>query len=191
MPSAISYRDGAPDKWGFHVKPADESFKWIKILLESDSKYKAVEPVKKSTDLLKQLGTNAIDVVGAYLRFLWEYTLKDIQKRQGDDFQQIYSLRVVLTVPAMWSPAAKDKTLQAATRAGLPANLTIVTEPEAAALAVLKAKSEQSELNVSIQKSEDPRNANRIQIGDCIVVCDAGGGTVVRSVFSLPSAHQV
>ena len=82
-----------------------------------------------------------------YLRLLWDYTLDDIKKFHPD-YQDIYALRVVLTVPAIWSPTAKDKTLQAARIAGMPGNIRLVTEPEAAALATLKDKAEDNTLKV-------------------------------------------
>ena len=82
-----------------------------------------------------------------YLKLLWDYTLDDIKKFHPD-YQDIFALRVVLTVPAIWSPTAKDKTLQAARIAGMPGNIRLVTEPEAAALATLKDKAEDNTLKV-------------------------------------------
>lgn len=68
-----------------------------------------------------------------------------------------------MTVPAIWTDAAKNATLQAAERAGLGNrhDLRLISEPEAAAVYTLKA----------IQP-------NHLKIGDNFVVCDAGGGTV-------------
>jgi molecular chaperone DnaK (HSP70) len=151
VPSIISYKNGKVDKWGYNVRANDESFRWIKILLEPDSKYtKVVEPVRKSNELLAKLGKTAVEVVSDYIREIWKYTMDDIQKRQGDDFREIYALKVVITVPAMWTQAAKEKTEQAAKLAGLPDDIAMVTEPEAAALATLKDKSDSDELAVGI-----------------------------------------
>ncbi|KAM0796671.1 hypothetical protein BDR22DRAFT_866080 [Usnea florida] len=162
VPSSISYVDGKPQKWGYSVGLNDESFRWIKVLLEENHKYATtVEPVKDSNTLLRKVNKTAQAVVADYLRLLWDYTLDDIKKFHPD-YQDIYALRVVLTVPAIWSPTAKDKTLQAARIAGMPGNIRLVTEPEAAALATLK------------DKAED----NTLKVGDAFVVCDAGGGTV-------------
>jgi hypothetical protein len=151
VPSEIAYVDGKPSKWGYSIGPNDKSFRWIKILLEPDSRYaKSVAPVKQSNEMLDQLHRNAVSIVADYLRLLWGYTMKDIEQRQGPDFRDIFDLRVVMSVPAMWSPAAKDKTLQAAKQAGLGDDIRLVTEPEAAALATLKDKSEMQELRVSL-----------------------------------------
>ncbi|KAL8759425.1 MAG: hypothetical protein Q9199_000795 [Rusavskia elegans] len=164
VPSSISYVDGKPQKWGYTVGLTDESFRWVKILLEENHKYiSTVEPVKNSNRLLTKVDKKAYEVVADYLKLLWEYTLDDIQKFHPT-FREIFALRVVLTVPAMWSPAAKDKTLQAARLAGMPSPIKLVTEPEAAALATLK------------DKAAD----NTLKVKDAFIVCDAGGGTVVR-----------
>ena len=149
VPSAISYFNGQPQKWGYTVGLTDESFKWIKILLEENHKYvTTVEPVKDSNTLLRKVDKTAHEVVADYLKLLWEYTIDDIRKFHPN-FQDIFALRVVLTVPAIWSPAAKDKTLQAARLAGMPDDIRLVTEPEAAALATLKDKAEENSLKVS------------------------------------------
>jgi len=59
-------------------------------------------------------------------------------------------MKVIMSVPAMWSPVAKEKTLQAAKQAGLGDNVILVSEPEAAALATLKEREEESQgLDVS------------------------------------------
>ncbi|CEL07319.1 hypothetical protein ASPCAL10479 [Aspergillus calidoustus] len=84
-----------------------------------------------------------------------------IQRRlglTGDDG----AIQFVLTVPAVWSDKAKDATLRAAIKAGAPAQgISLVSEPEAAALYTLRA----------IQPCLIARN-------DVFIVCDAGGGTV-------------
>ena len=97
--------------------------------------------------LLEKVNKTACAVVGDYLKFLWNYTLDDI-KNFHPNYQALYELRVVLTVPAMWRPAAKDKTLQAARLAGVPGDIELVTEPEAAALATLEDKAKENSLQV-------------------------------------------
>lgn len=151
VPSVISYNGNVPGKWGFEVGTRDPSFKWIKVLLEPDSQYaRVVEPVRDSNELLQKLQMKPVDVVADYLKLLWGYTMDDIRTKQGTNFEEIYSLKVVVTVPALWSPAAKDKTLQAAKAAGMSTDVTIVSEPEAAALAVLSDKESRGELQVGI-----------------------------------------
>ncbi|KAL8708386.1 MAG: hypothetical protein Q9225_007610 [Loekoesia sp. 1 TL-2023] len=162
VPSSISYSNGQPQSWGYTVGLNEESFRWIKILLEENHKYATtVEPVKNSNTLLRKVEKTAQDVVADYLKLLWTYTIEDIRKHHPD-YEEIFVLRVILTVPAIWSPAAKDRTLQAAKKAGMPEDIQLVTEPEAAALATLKEKADE----------------NLLKVGEAFVVVDAGGGTV-------------
>ncbi|KAI0118627.1 hypothetical protein GGR51DRAFT_570436 [Nemania sp. FL0031] len=188
VPSKISYKDGQVQHWGYEVSIKEESFKWIKILLEPGQKYSdTVEDVKRSNELLAQLGMTADQVVRDYLRELWAYTRENIRKRiDEDEWESIFQLRVILTVPAIWSHLAKDRTMRAAKEAGLPDDIRIVTEPEAAALATLKSKAAEH----TIQVSESCQYTFRFDLsattaddvvdqpGDAFVVCDAGGGTV-------------
>lgn len=140
--------NGKPQKWGYTVSLTDESFRWIKILLEENHKYVTmVEPVKDCNTLLRKVDKTAQEVVADYLKLLWDYTIDDIRKFHPD-YKDIFSLRVVLTVPAIWSPGAKEKTLQAAKIAGMPGEIKLVTEPEAAALATFKDKAEENQLKV-------------------------------------------
>ncbi|KPM39250.1 hypothetical protein AK830_g7310 [Neonectria ditissima] len=164
VPSVISYRNGRVANWGYEVSTKEESFKWVKLLLEPESKYtKTVQEVRDSNSLLQKLNKTAEEVISDYLRVIWRYTKEDIRKRVGDDdWEDTYTVHVVLTVPAMWSHAARDKTLKAARDANMPRSIRLVTEPEAAALATLRDKADE----------------NALSRGDTFVVCDAGGGTV-------------
>jgi molecular chaperone DnaK (HSP70) len=142
----------------------DDSLCWFKLLLDPKNQVgRDSDKVLKTVRVLKQLDKSAEDVAVDYLRMIWKYTLDDIQKVRGDDWSEIYTIRAVMTVPAIWSPAAMERTLNIAKKAGLPADVRLVREPEAAALAVLKDKQE---------------DGDKLQVGDCFVVCDAGGGTV-------------
>ncbi|KAK7701749.1 hypothetical protein SLS57_011631 [Botryosphaeria dothidea] len=169
VPSVISYRDGRVRHWGYEVDQTADAFafRWFKLLLDPGQKYgsNAVRPLQQSKKLLEALGKSAQDVVTDYLAQLWAWVQDDIGRYNGAHWTSIYSLKVVLTVPAIWSPLAKDNTERAAKAAGMPEDILLVTEPEAAALAVLKDTT-----------SEMP--GPQIQPGDAFVVCDAGGGTV-------------
>lgn len=151
VPSVISYRSGQVENWGYEVGLKDEAFRWVKILLEPESKYaKTTAQVRATNELLGKLNKTAEDVVTDYLRLVWQYTKEDIRKRVEDNaWESAFEVHVVLTVPAMWSHAAKDKTLKAARAAGLPPSIKLVTEPEAAALATLRDKADDNQLRVS------------------------------------------
>lgn len=148
VPSLITYVNGISEIWGYDVGLDDESFKWIKILLEENHKFAIiVQPVQNSNTLLRKVQKTAQNVVADYLRLLWEYTIGDIRGFHPN-YEELFNLRVVLTVPAMWSPAAKDKTSGAAKLAGMPETVKLVTEPEAATLATLRDRSEDDLLKI-------------------------------------------
>jgi molecular chaperone DnaK (HSP70) len=156
-PSVVSREGGSLHKWGYDVDDTSRPetiYRWMKILLEpkaiKSSDSECFEAVWTTKSLLDQEGRTAVDAVGEYLSQLWKYTLEEIGSKQGADFQETYKLRVVLTVPALWTAKAKDNTLQAARRGGLPEDITMVIEPEAAALMVLKEKNDIGSLRVSV-----------------------------------------
>src|SRR5690606_23703280 len=171
-------------KWGFEVSHNDANrLSWIKILLD---------PSQPRPDFVKPKATRLpfkkkpIDIVTDYLTALKNYTMLTLERRfgkewlHGDEMEGTVPRRVefVLTVPAVWSDKARQLTLEAAVKAGLGfypgtapqelkgANtglLRLSTEPEGAAEYALRTMGE----------------AQSMKVGDCFVVCDAGGGTVV------------
>jgi molecular chaperone DnaK (HSP70) len=107
---------------------------------------------------------SALDYTTAFLTKLYRYVLEEVIPLQfGTEFLSKHPIYIVLTVPAIWSETAKNLTRTAAILAGIPKQrLELITEPEAAAL-YCATMVEQVDLKE----------------GDCFVVCDAGGGTVV------------
>jgi hypothetical protein len=70
---------------------------------------------------------------------------------------------VVLTVPASFDASARELTREAALAAGLPSDLILLEEPQAAVYAWLAATGD--------------RWRRRLSLGDTLLVCDVGGGT--------------
>lgn len=70
---------------------------------------------------------------------------------------------VVLTVPASFDAAARELTHEAALAAGLPANLILLEEPQAAVYAWLTSMGD--------------RWRRTVKVGETLLVCDVGGGT--------------
>src|SRR4029079_7743551 len=71
--------------------------------------------------------------------------------------------QVILTVPASFDAAARELTREAALAAGLPENLVLLEEPQAAVYSWLTVMGDQW------------RKA--LKVGDTLLVCDVGGGT--------------
>ena len=78
---------------------------------------------------------------------------------------------VVLTVPASFDASARDLTREAALAAGLPQDLVLLEEPQAAVYAWLAATGE--------------RWRKLLQVGDTLLVCDVGGGTTDLTLVGL------
>ncbi len=71
--------------------------------------------------------------------------------------------QVVLTVPASFDASARELTREAALSAGLPDNLVLLEEPQAALYAWLADMQD--------------RWRRQLKVGDTLLVCDVGGGT--------------
>jgi hypothetical protein len=106
-----------------------------------------------------------LDASAAYLAHLkaaWNH-------RFGKD-SALEKEEIVLTVPASFDAAARDLTLQAAVKAGLP-HVTLLEEPQAALYAWIEAMGE------GFRK--------QVAIGDVILVVDVGGGTTDFSLIAV------
>ena len=79
--------------------------------------------------------------------------------------------QVVLTVPASFDAAARELTREAALAAGLPTNLVLLEEPQAALYAWL------SNTGDAWRKS--------LKVGENVLVCDVGGGTTDLTLVSV------
>lgn len=110
-------------------------------------------------------GRNAEKLVTDYMSALGDHLMYTLREKLGDSVVKSTPLEFVVTVPAIWSDLAKDKTKKACHKAsGLSATkqpIHLVSEPEAAAIYALHGL--------------DPHG---IMVGDTVVVVDAGGGTV-------------
>jgi len=111
-------------------------------------------------------GKEVVDIVADYLAKVRETAYTTMRKRYGEVMFNSMRKELVVTVPAVWSERAKDQTMKAVGRAGWGAQkMSMVTEPEAAAIYTLRGMMESS-------------SRAEMNINDTFVLCDAGGGTV-------------
>ncbi|KNE68279.1 hypothetical protein AMAG_12948 [Allomyces macrogynus ATCC 38327] len=134
----------------------------FKLLL--DTKLAHHDP---AMERLKALGKDAVDVIADYLRALVEFLDKFIKHADSAAELNPYHVRWCLTIPAMWSDAAKQKMSYAILKAGLISSpnserVVFCSEPMAGLL--------------SEAISSDSRI--RVQRNDPILMVDMGGGTV-------------
>ena len=100
-----------------------------------------------------------------HIRSAWNSTMGRNNAELALENQDVF-----LTVPASFDAAARDLTVQAAERAGLP-SVTLLEEPQAACYAWIEAAGEQWRKHV--------------RVGDTILVCDVGGGTTDFSLIAV------
>ena len=175
-PSIISYATNPPT-WGGTVKPfAKFTVEHFKLGLEArttdhyglDEDSPPNSPPSRPGFHVDLPHKKPVDFAAEYLTNLYKYVQQDFLPRHyGKQFLTNQAMSCILTVPAIWTENAKFLTRQAAARAGVPSDkLLLITEPEAAALYCATNCTEAD-----------------LDVGDRFLVCDAGGGTVVRKLI--------
>lgn len=169
-------------EWGYKVPPKADPFRWFKLLLADSDQLpaylKASDELEKVRKRLEKEGLDPVEAVAKYLRQLWIHTLDEVTSALGRHTVEESFFQIVLTIPAIWRDTAREKMRNAAGKAGLldsrpigPTALTLISEPEAGALATLR----------SMEGRPD------ITPGDCILIVDAGGGTVDLISYTVDS----
>lgn len=123
------------------------------------------EKLQDGSQLLKGnlLGQDIDRIVTDYMNGLCAFVREHLRRRFSRAIVDTTPFEYVVTVPAIWSDRAKQRTVDAfawAMRAD-KTSIYSVTEPEAAATCVLH---------------QYPQHD--LSAGDCFIVVDAGGGTV-------------
>ncbi|GAB7329544.1 hypothetical protein MBLNU13_g01308t2 [Cladosporium sp. NU13] len=163
-------------RWGFMHKPEELRIKCMKLFLDRNQKLPHfVSPLETATHL-RRCDRTVKDAVSDFLSELYKHTLETLTRRYGEAFMATTPCSFVITVPAVWSDAAKNATLQAAERAGMGKKheLMMISEPEAAAVYALKMT--------------PPKG---LIVGSNFVVCDAGGGTVDLIAYKVTSLYPL
>ncbi|XP_020617392.1 heat shock 70 kDa protein 12A-like isoform X4 [Orbicella faveolata] len=120
------------------------------------------------------------------IRFLKEEALKVICQRTGDDHYNANDIQWVLTVPAIWTPKAKQFMREAAYEAGVGSSenaeqLIIALEPEAAAIFC----QEKNMNDFQAETGSRPVDGILSQLNTHYIVVDIGGGTLDVTVHEI------
>ncbi|RSL99786.1 hypothetical protein CDV31_012037 [Fusarium ambrosium] len=186
-PSLVSFDDenggkDGRDLWGYQVEPGMKSYAWTKLLLDGSARASEYDDpgLKKAigSGMMKLApGRTAKEIVTVYLRGLNTMYQGVVAEKFGQDYLEDLPVDFWLTVPATWSDAAKQLTLEAARDAGFASRphdrVRLITEPEAAAHLALRS---------SIHHVQD-----LIEVGARVMVCDLGGGTVDITSYEVQS----
>ncbi len=173
VPTELCYGNGQDKLWGYQIPSHEPRLQLFKLLLldpqDLSSEMQSSPLVQRARDVLRNSGKSAVQVIADYLQLLWNHTQEILNKALGRAVVAGLPFHFVMTIPAIWKPYARQRMQEAVTKAGLMSRrlagqtyLSFAPEPEAAALATLL------ERQWSITQ------------GSTHVVCDAGGGTVVR-----------
>ncbi|KAG5812763.1 hypothetical protein H9Q74_004114 [Fusarium xylarioides] len=161
VPTAIAYDpdDSSEFKWGGQLSWREDHVQGVKLLLDPKQTRPPYLPSTNVKSEMKRLPKSAVDVAADFIGAMYSHALERIGSRVPRDYLDLCEKTFVLSVPAVWSDHAKESTIQAAKKAGVYP-VMLIKEPEAAALYTFKTQE------------------RALTVGDCFVVCDAGGGTV-------------
>ncbi|KAM5370925.1 hypothetical protein ACJZ2D_008238 [Fusarium nematophilum] len=155
--SGIAYSFCSPGKKPEVVPIVD--WPGVKLLLDPDQPKPMYLPSGSIKSEIKKLPKKPVDIAADFIGAIYGHAIEKIESKVPRDYVSICQKHFVLSVPAVWSDQAKDRTLQAAKKAGIHP-VTPIKEPEAAALHTLMSQE------------------RALSVGDCFILCDAGGGTV-------------
>lgn len=166
VPTRISY--GVPPKidiqWGNLIKPTTKAYVHALMKLKLDERLKQSKQLKVLLAFLTSNfdgldlddldsgdedgppaypGKDPVDLVADYLTEVRKHVWQELATQYGESMFESLRKELVVTVPAVWSERAKDLTLKAVTKAKFDAaKISLVTEPEAAAVYTLKGMTE-------------------------------------------------
>ncbi|KAF2130413.1 Hsp70 family protein [Dothidotthia symphoricarpi CBS 119687] len=170
VPSEIAVSDRS--HWGALIASNEQRHMWTKLDLEGSQVGEAAKILQELSLSTQGPHEQPVDIVADFLTHVRNHLVQNLDNQYGKELWRTLPITLVVTVPAVWSDAAKDRTLQAIRKAGFNATgfpklkrTITATEPEAAAIYTIQS------LRGSVQDEQ-------FAIGDGFIVCDMGGGTV-------------
>ncbi|THW78269.1 actin-like ATPase domain-containing protein, partial [Aureobasidium pullulans] len=157
-------------RWGHQLKPEDNRLMCLKLDLEPKLKRPSFVSKDIVGNQLMLYGKTSEEAISDYLTEVFKYA-RDEMINRCPVLASTQQIDVVLTVPAIWSDAAKDATFRVAEKAGMGTNLFMISEPEAAA----------------IYAFEEQHRQGQLKVGEVYIICDSGGGTTDLISFEVVS----
>lgn len=182
---ALDEDNGYKPYWGYSIpeRLSDKTIKYVKLLLEPDASRRisglnSVVNPQATGDFLRTLQKRPVDIAALYVKCVWKHAKKEIITDLTQATFDFADKAFLLTVPAVWSDRAKHNTYLIAAGAGLADDdytLSMISEPEAAAVCVLK----------------EPDRARSLSANDVYLVVDAGGGTVDLTSYQVQTVEPL
>ncbi|PGH17826.1 hypothetical protein AJ80_04649 [Polytolypa hystricis UAMH7299] len=176
----ITY-DGYPEycnyRWGTQIDEFEPKYEWFKLGLDpKHGREPSSLAYRYTSPSLPPPGprVSSEKLITDYLTALRKHAISILEEKLTVGLVQRTPIEFVVTVPAIWQEKTKEKMVQCAKNAGMAihSSLHIISEPEAAAVYELSARS-----NLGLQ------------VGDTFVICDAGGGTVDLISYTITSLN--
>ncbi|XP_045206965.2 heat shock 70 kDa protein 12A-like [Mercenaria mercenaria] len=136
--------------------------------------------IKRGMKISDEMGKQfpAKDVFAMSIKYLVDDMMLIVRQRIFGELRS-HEIHWVLTVPAIWSDAAKQFMREAASKAGIEnEQLTIALEPEAASIYC-------RHLPVDATSDESQMTISNLSTGTKYMVLDAGGGTINITVHEV------
>jgi hypothetical protein len=171
VPSEIAYLSEG-EQWGSLIPTTAPRHMWTKLQLDGVQDGEAAKVIEEQQNSNFHSEKQPVDIVADFLFHVKDHLVKNLDEEYGPEVWTTLPLTLVVTVPAVWSDAAKDRTLKAVHQAGFDnicfpqlKRTVIATEPEAAAIYTIKTL-------------RGTARDQQLNVGDSFIICDMGGGTV-------------
>jgi molecular chaperone DnaK (HSP70) len=184
VPSEVAY---LPEglRWGSQIPPHQPRQMWTKLELDQRPNGEAAKIVQELTSAASGLRKQPVDIVADFLAQVKTHLMENLDERFGKYLWRTLPITLVITMPAVWSDAAKARTREAIDKAGFNSlsfpqirNIMVTTEPEAAAI-------------YTIQTMRGTVQDQGLIAKDGFVVCDMGGGTVDLISYEVVKLHPI
>jgi hypothetical protein len=208
FPSKIAYGTQFEGgfEWGNQIKIRTKHEIWTKLLLDetmkrdemklilelltgnkTENKHLKSDDGKDDDRPLAYPGKDPVKIVGDFLSGVKKHVMFCLERIYGKSLLREFEIELVVTVPAVWSDEAKNLTCQAVSKAGFDSDsikLSIIAEPEAAAIYTLKSMEDGAFSDIKVNQQfntfgEGNKCLHEMQPGENFIICDAGGVTVV------------
>lgn len=149
--------------WGYGTKSSADTYTWFKLGLAQDQGqdifddkllYNGLGSIKCPASLTYE------DLATDYLRAFYEHLLAKIKEQEGEATFDLLALHFILAVPAGWPDVSRHKIQSCAERAGFGSRegdkITLIAEPEAAALAMFHSYSSKVEAGGTLKVRKSP-----------------------------------
>ncbi|KAF4442543.1 hypothetical protein F53441_11704 [Fusarium austroafricanum] len=114
IPSVLSYapEDANQFKWGGQLNWKDDCVHGVKLLLDPDQPEPLYLPTGNKKKEIRRLPKEPVDVASDFIGAIYTHAMAKIESKVPRDYFLLCQKQFVLTVPAVWSDKAKDKTLR-------------------------------------------------------------------------------